>query len=206
MDDPSGPHNTEAVRWSYVVLLASCVACGRISFEQQELPKNLADSAVPDLDASELTDGGDDVNAPSDGTIADAPTTDVQVPGTCDDTDLGTAVGNAVASGTTRGAGDDFADACEGAFGSNSPDVSFTWRAPAAGQYVFDTCGSSFDTLLTVHDGTCSGARLACSDDDGSCGGFLSSVTLTLAEGQQVVLVVDGFLESGTYVLNIQVL
>lgn len=50
----------------------------------------------------------------------------------------------------------------------SSRDVWFSYTAPAAGITVdMETCTSSFDTVLSVHD-ACGGVQLACNDD--ACG------------------------------------
>jgi hypothetical protein len=106
-----------------------------------------------------------------------------------------------VSTGTTVGAGNDFAPSCRPA--SLAPDLTFAWRAPTAGAYVFDTNGSAFDTVLYVKT-SCRGPELpgACDDDGGS--GLQSRVVVSLAAGQGVVVVVDGFSSSmGAYQLNI---
>lgn len=119
----------------------------------------------------------------------------------CVDFDLGSATGDAVATGTTTGSSE--FDPCSS--GGSGPEVLYLWTAPADGTYVFDTCDSSYDTTLWVNenDGTCDGANLAC-NDDASCG-TRSEVTVTLTAGQQVVVGVDGWgsTSSGDYVLDI---
>jgi hypothetical protein len=85
---------------------------------------------------------------------------------------------------------------------SNAPDAAYTFTAPATASYTFNTFGTSFDTVLHVHDGSCAGAELACNDDAPS--GRQSQVTVALTAGQTVVIVVDGFATiSGNYTLNI---
>lgn len=122
----------------------------------------------------------------------------------CADGDLGNLVGAAVATGTNVGAGNDYTSDCasesEEYFGE---DVSWLWTAPHDGVYTFDTVGSSFDTILGVEEGTCSGTELDCDDD--SDDSFSSSVSISLLEGVEVVLHVDGFgpTDLGDYTLNI---
>jgi hypothetical protein len=90
---------------------------------------------------------------------------------------------------------------CDGG-GNNAPDATYRWTAPAAAKYSIDTFGSAYDTLLYVRNGGCSGSQLACNDD--SSGTKQSQVTVTLAAGQTVVIVVDGFgTSSGSYTLHI---
>ncbi|WP_437944154.1 MXAN_6577-like cysteine-rich protein [Sorangium sp. So ce281] len=86
---------------------------------------------------------------------------------------------------------------------SNSPDAGYAFTAPVAGDYTFDTFGSAFDTMLHVHDATCGGPQLACNDDTRV---DQSEVTVTLAAGQTVVIVVDGSLDTsdGAFTLNLK--
>ena len=73
-------------------------------------------------------------------------------------------------------------------------------RAPDAGQYVLDTSGSDFDTMLGVLDAGC-GEVLACNDDDF---GLQSRLEVALDAGQEVRIVVAGFRgRSGDYRLDI---
>jgi len=90
-------------------------------------------------------------------------------------------------TGSTVGQSDDFTPSCAA---PGSPDRSFLFTAPESATYVADTVGSEFDTVLHVYDPTfCD--ELAC-DDDG--GGYLQSRLMGfLDEGQQVLIVVDGF-------------
>ncbi|WP_437614068.1 MXAN_6577-like cysteine-rich protein [Sorangium sp. So ce834] len=84
-----------------------------------------------------------------------------------------------------------------------SPDAGYSFTAPVAGDYVFDTYGSAFDTVLHVHEATCRGAELACNDDTLV---EQSEVTVTLAAGQTVVVVVDGARDTsdGTFRLTVR--
>jgi hypothetical protein len=105
----------------------------------------------------------------------------------CPDGDLGSALGAELARGTTLGAGNDFLPDCSG---GSAPDVAFSWTAPDADTYTFDTVGSGFDTVLSVRDGGCLGSELGCNDD---ASGLQSAVSVALAAGQRIGLVVDGF-------------
>lgn len=117
---------------------------------------------------------------------------------TCIDGDLGSALGPAVAIGTTTGGGNDHFPSCTG--GGNDEDVQLRWTAPADGTYTFDTIGSDYDTVLMIHP-DCVGPELVCNDDTVM---LLSEVTLGIAGGQSVLIVIDGWNQSGNYVLNIQ--
>ncbi len=95
-------------------------------------------------------------------------------------------------------------DASSGSCGpGNSNDVAYTFTAPQAGNYVFDTNGSTFDTVLYYYDGaTCVGTEIECDDDDGD--GLDSLLTINMVEDQEVTLIVDGrFGGFGDYVLNV---
>jgi hypothetical protein len=100
-------------------------------------------------------------------------------------------------SGTTVGQQNTMTAQCVPAVG---PEVSYSWTAPFAGTFVFDTLGSSFDTVLYVRSGSCAGPELGCNDD---WNGLSSQTSVFLNAGQTVVVVVDGF-GAGNYVLNIK--
>ncbi len=103
--------------------------------------------------------------------------------------------------GTTAGALDENSPTCVGY--STAGDQSWEFTAPAAGTYTFDTVGSTYDTVLYALDG-CAGAELACNDDIAP-GNLRSEITLNLAAGQTVILIVDGYgVGSGAYTLNAQ--
>lgn len=117
------------------------------------------------------------------------------------DADVGSAFGQ-VFSGSTCGAGHDFTRSC-GEVGTNSEDLAFTWTAPAAGAYTFDTFGSQFDTTLSIRE-TCANGdeEVACNDD--ANGGQQSQLTATFAAGETAVLVLDAWRdECGMAVLNV---
>lgn len=90
---------------------------------------------------------------------------------------------------STLGEDSEFLSSCGG---NGAPDVSYTLTAPVDGMYVFDTVGSSIDTILAVFDGNCGGEELACNNDDPD-DGPQSRVSVPLAAGQTVTVVVDGF-------------
>lgn len=92
----------------------------------------------------------------------------------------------AVIFDNTIGRNDDMLASCgEGA----APDYQLDFRAPWTGTFVFDTAGSSFDSVLAVQAGACEGPELACNDD------FLdldARVIVELEQGQEVIVHVDG--------------
>lgn len=114
------------------------------------------------------------------------------------DVDLGSALAAPVYQSTTCGMVNDYTPSCAT---SNATDMAFTWTAPATGSYTFTTAGSSFDTLLHLRNGV-GGAQLACNDD--ANGTLQSSVTVNLAAGQLITIVVDGYSANcGNFKLNI---
>jgi hypothetical protein len=118
----------------------------------------------------------------------------------CPGTDLGSTVPQTV-NGSTTGLTNTRTPTCVG--NSAAPDATFSFTAPASGNYAINTLGSTYDTILYLNDGTCAGASLACNDDSGG-GSFQSNVTVPLTAGQTVVIVVDGYGNaSGSFTLNI---
>lgn len=120
----------------------------------------------------------------------------------CPDTDLMSAVGVNVASGTTVGMRNDLTGTCAPPGGA--PDLAFSWTAPRAGRYRFDTAGSTFNTVLyLLEGGTCAGRQLVCNDDAGATT-RTSRITRDITAGTTVVIVVDGAGGSaGSFQLNI---
>jgi hypothetical protein len=120
-------------------------------------------------------------------------------PGVCPDEDIGSVVPQTIL-GNNTGLGDAHYLSCGNGGGE---DATYQFTAPFAGTYVFDTFGSPFDTMLAVITG-CGGAELACNDD---AMGLQSQVTVPLAAGQVVIIVVDGYSgATGPFTLNINVM
>jgi hypothetical protein len=92
--------------------------------------------------------------------------------------------------------------------GGQGPDVWFRFAPECSGNAIFDTLGSTFDTVLSVHSGcptAASGNSLVCNDD----GGFAapnnraSIVSLTFQGGQTYFIRVSGYnTASGQYTLR----
>ncbi|MBC8072057.1 MAG: hypothetical protein IAG13_27290 [Deltaproteobacteria bacterium] len=118
----------------------------------------------------------------------------------CVEEDIGSDVGNAVASGSNVGEDNDVAESC-----GNTPaaDHMIQWIAPANGTYRFDTVDSSFDTVLSLHN-DCVSPSLVCNDDLGFNGNRDSRIVTDVVAGQILIISVSGFgVASGDWVLNI---
>ncbi len=87
-----------------------------------------------------------------------------------------------------------------------SKAVWFTFTAPATGLYGITACGSSFDTLLSIFDGTCAavGTELGCDDDN--CDGItppgsgLASIIapVSLTGGQVYLIRLSSYTPTGS--------
>ncbi|MFN7020436.1 MAG: GC-type dockerin domain-anchored protein [Phycisphaerales bacterium] len=113
-------------------------------------------------------------------------------------------------SGSTIASTNDGAASCGNS--SSSPDVWYRVEAPCTGLLRIDTCGSSFDTVLSVHAG-CPGTALnqiACNDDHdsgpGGCAGLRDSAVEFLAAGGATYFVrVAGFAgAAGAFTISVR--
>jgi hypothetical protein len=100
-------------------------------------------------------------------------------------------------SGVTQGTSQHYSS-CGG---QNAPESVFSFSAPTAGQYVFATQGTSFDTVLYLRDAACT-QELACNDDYDD---HTSLVYTFLGQGQIVTVFVDGYSSgsSGSFLLHV---
>jgi hypothetical protein len=120
----------------------------------------------------------------------------------CPGQDLASRTGTPVVTGMSSTAG----SAISGSCGGRGGEVTFRWQAPSAGRYEFATAGSSYDTVLYVRTGSCTGSEIGCNDDAAS-GQTSSAVTIDLTAGQTVIVVVDSYsamTTSGTFALGIR--
>ena len=113
-----------------------------------------------------------------------------------------TEIGDGTWAGDTSQANNDGDASCGNS--SNSPDVWFSYTAAKDGLVEVKTCGTTWDTVVSVHTG-CPGTsanELTCNDD--TCG--LQSRVLVLAEAGQTFLVrVAGFSgATGPFTLSVQ--
>jgi hypothetical protein len=110
-------------------------------------------------------------------------------------------IGTGSHPGTTIGATND-GSASLGA-SSGAPDAWFLFSASTAGHFVFDTLGSSYDTVLSLHSG-CPGttANELRSNDDHT--GLQSQVSISTTDPQRIWVRVSGFGGgAGSFALNV---
>mgnify|MGYP000007493564 CR=1 FL=1 len=146
-------------------------------------PDDSTPESESDEDDSESDE--DDSESDEDDHESDTGTSDTSDTNDCWDLESADGVLPIVVQGSTLGASDDALGSC-GQFAA--PDFTFGFEAPFDGEFVFDTSGSSFDTVLYVEEGVC-GDELACNDD---FIGLRSRLVLELDAGEQVSVVVDG--------------
>ncbi len=99
-------------------------------------------------------------------------------------------VGLGTVSGNNSAATTDGTASCA----SSGKDVWYTFTAPYAGDFKFDTCATpGFDSVLSLYD-VCGGTELAC-NDDATCSfsGLRSNLQRTFADGETVVIRLAAF-------------
>lgn len=132
------------------------------------------------------------------------PTMTVDVPPTneaCDDAYVIPETGG-VFRGETRPLLNIFGATCGS--GAGSPDATFSLTLSERKRVQLSTEGSSFDTVISLHEGACDGlSEIECNDDNGS-GGVWSLVDTELDAGTYLI-VVDGWggSSAGDYELEV---
>ncbi|MFZ4573061.1 MAG: hypothetical protein ACOYN0_01610, partial [Phycisphaerales bacterium] len=94
---------------------------------------------------------------------------------------------------------------------TSSPSVWFKWVAPRAGDITVTTCGSAYDTVVSVYNTTsCPSntfSQVACNDDapaGSACGSPRSSATFSAINGDTYYIRLSGFNGArGDYQLNL---
>ena len=193
--------------WAALLACSAVAGCGEVvpvSGSPDASTQEPGPQPGPDPDAGTGMPNGPGIDAgPSIDaapTIDAAPSPDASL--ACVAQDLGSQVGSQVFSGDTTGQLDRF-ESCDGEPGFG--DVALLWTAPTTGRYRFDTCGSTYDTILTARAPDCSGMTLKCNDDSTGCGNqsLQSRFSLDVVAGERILLVVDGFDDEGPFQLNI---
>jgi hypothetical protein len=195
--------------WAALLAWSAVAGCGEV-IPVSGRPDAAIQDPGPLIDAGPRPDSGTGMSGIDAGPSIDAgplidagPSPDASL--ACVVQDLGSQIGNAVFSGDTTGQLDR-SESCGGEPGFG--DVALLWTAPTTGRYGFDTCGSTYDTILTARTPDCSGMELKCNDDSMGCGtdSLQSRFSLDLVEGERLLLVVDGFDAEGPFQLNIEAL
>ncbi len=122
----------------------------------------------------------------------------IQAPPPANDSCAGaTTLTNGVAvSGSTTAATNDGTATC--GTSTTSADVWFRYTATGTSTVTINTCGSTFDTVLSVYTGTCAArVQTQCNDDSGAVGpcpnGTTSYVTFTPVANTTYLIRVAGF-------------
>jgi hypothetical protein len=112
--------------------------------------------------------------------------------------------GTAVATGSTQFATNDGTANCGGS--ATSPDVWFKYTPAISENVTVRTCGSSYDTVLSIHS-ACGGSQLACNDDQSGqtgCGNLSSAATIPMTAGTTYFIRIAGYNGAvGNYSLDI---
>lgn len=108
-----------------------------------------------------------------------------------------TPIGNGSVNGSTSGMTNDGSANCGNS--SNTADVWYAYTATCTGTLSVNTCGSGYDTVLSVHS-ACPGTignQLACNDDcsgaGAPCGGLASCLTTSVVQGTTYYIRVSGY-------------
>jgi hypothetical protein len=105
----------------------------------------------------------------------------------CANHDLGSAL-PVTFHGETAGSGDGFQGTCGALL---QQDRAHLWTAPRTGTFVFDTSPGGWGNALYVLTG-CRGTELGCASNPGANARSSPAVKVALAQGQSVLVVVDG--------------
>lgn len=82
-------------------------------------------------------------------------------------------------------------------------DIWFRFTAPSAGEFTFDTLGSSFDTTLAAYQ-TCVSGLITCNDDEPG-GNTWSQMAIPLAAGESALIRLAGLAgDVGTYTIYVE--
>jgi len=112
-------------------------------------------------------------------------------------------------NGTTVLSTNDGTANCGGS--ASSPDVWYTYTPATSGNVNVNTCGSGYDTVLSIHTGSCGSlTQVACNDDNAgaggnnACGGGLQSgITYNMTAGVTYRIRVAGYNgATGTFVIR----
>ena len=183
--------------------MARSLNCGTCAMNSTCSPSNVCIACTPETDQAFCTrvGGCGQVTAPDSCGVARTTTCSTTC-GSCASPRPFPTLGNSV-TGTTRGSSA-LSASCGG---GGAPEEVWAWTATASGPVTFSTCGSTFDTVLSVRTGSCTGPEVACSDNTtvwcGSGGTSHGQVTFNAVSGTTYFVVVDGAgAASGAYTIR----
>jgi hypothetical protein len=107
---------------------------------------------------------------------------------------------NPTSGGSAGGQSGPFSNARQGSCGGTSGDLVVHFEAPQGGSFRF-TLTATFDSVLYIRDGSCTGPELDCVDVPGTDG---ETLTLSLSAAQNVFAIVDSNSGCGSYDLEFQ--
>ena len=162
---------------------------GSLTPEDDDEPPMDDDGEPPPDDDDDEPPPDDDEPPPDDDDEPPVECVDVVLP----NDGIPTGVAGSFFPGTSR-----FQPSC---IDSVSGEVTVSFTAPYDSTFVFDTAGSSFDTVLYALGPNCTAPELACNDD--SNGSLAASIALPMRGGESVVLVIDSFGETGEWSLGV---
>ena len=169
--------NTEGLNSLTKDVLLSELSASMVKGEVVKKEQVVVIPSVPDPDV--ILQGGDDISTAT--PIAALPFSD---------------------NGTTTGYTNDYDEACP--WPSTSPDVVYSYEAPADMSVYITLCGGSgYDTKLFVYENEYTpGNAYACNDD--VCPGYISRLNnVFMASGNTYYIVVDGYGgDSGDYTID----
>jgi hypothetical protein len=100
--------------------------------------------------------------------------------------------GSSISFNSTQATNDGPLHACEAGGAGFGHTIWYRYAAPVSGSVTVDTCGCSFDSVLSVWTGACGGlSLLACADD--SCTGLSSTVTFIAVAGTTYLIQVGSY-------------
>jgi len=85
--------------------------------------------------------------------------------------------------------------------GRGGHDAFFSFTLTATTTVSLNTDGSSYDTILYIRQGSCTGTEIACDDDSGA--GTASAITRSLTAGTYYVILDDFYHTNGDWILNV---
>jgi hypothetical protein len=123
--------------------------------------------------------------------------------------EFATVIGNGTFGGDTTYGTSDGQATC--GMSNSTPSVWYKYTSPGAGPLTISTCGSFFDTVLSVYDtNSCpsgTGLQIACNDDAPAgqgCGARESFVSIDAVAGNTYYIRVSGYEDAiGQYQLNV---